>query len=100
MKDKLKKKKWKDLTEEERCYYLSNKTSYSQSVVKAKLTHKNKLDKTIEKKRQNIERLKQEIEEKKKHIEEYKEQKHQERIDNHGILKSLSDRSAATYRTY
>jgi hypothetical protein len=65
-KDSLKQKQFTELTDEERCYYLSNKASYYQCVVRSKLEENRKLDKLIEKKKQNIKRLAYEIDQKKK----------------------------------
>jgi hypothetical protein len=72
MKDKLKEKKWSDLTKEERCYYLSNKRSYLQSIVKNKITEKSLLEKKVEMKKQHIEKLKEEIKKKELFFEDQK----------------------------
>ena len=65
-KGSLKVKKWIELTDEERCYYLANKASYFQTLVRSKLEENRRLDRIIEKKKQNIKRLAYEIDEKKK----------------------------------
>ena len=74
MKDKLKAKKWKNLTKEERCYYLSNKVKLYESSVTIKHGEQLKIDEMIEKKKSNILRLKEEIKEKEKFINDYQSQ--------------------------
>ena len=74
MKDKLKAKKWKNLTKEERCYYLSNKVKFYESSVTIKHGEQLKIDEMIEKKKSNILRLKEEIKEKEKFINDYQSQ--------------------------
>lgn len=70
MKHKLVSKKWKNLTYEQKCYYLSNKLKYNENIVKIKYNKQIKIDEMIEKKKTNIEHLKEEIKKKEKFIKE------------------------------
>lgn len=79
-KNSLNKKIFTELTEEERCYYLSNKASYYQCVVRSKLEENRKLDKLIEKKKQNIKILAYEIDERKKNTQENDDKLNPEKV--------------------
>jgi hypothetical protein len=64
MKDQLQTKKWCELSNEDKCYYLSNKLSYYEGILESKEKEEKELDYLIEDKRTNIQKMSQNIQDK------------------------------------